>query len=97
MRGCLSLTVSQKASELLGCDITTTELRLMPYVQYVMVNDQMIDPNKVNPEERKILQKWRRRGWISGGVSGLAMSKEFWDAIHEILWISYVTRDYQEE
>ena len=33
---------------------------------------------------------WRKKGWIEGGVEGLRITKEFWDAINEILWLGYV-------
>ena len=93
MRGRVTKSVTAKAEQLLGIkDISTTELRFMPYVQYVMMNEQKIDPRRVNLEERKILARWRQKGWIEGGAAGLMVSKEFWDAIHEILWISYVVQ-----
>lgn len=91
MRGMVTDEVRLKAKQILGIeDISKSELRLMPYIQYCMVNDQIIDPIKVNQEERDILSVWREKGWMKGGASGLSISKEFWDAIHEILWISYV-------
>lgn len=73
-------------------DISTAELRLMPYVQHVMMNEQRIKPALINAEDRGILQEWRDRGWIEGGVSGLAVTREFWDAMHEILWVAYVVQ-----
>ena|SRR5699024_5795566 len=90
MRGQLTDSVAALAHNLLGKDIDVTELRLMPYIQYAMVNEQRIDPNKINPDERRILADWRQRGWIEGGASGLSITKTFWDAIVEIIWLSYV-------
>jgi len=90
MRGKLTDDISKKATELLGIDITVRELRLMPYIQYVMMNDQRIEPRKINKEEREILSKWRDKKWIEGGASGLTITKTFWDAINEILWLGYV-------
>jgi hypothetical protein len=89
-RGQLTDRIREKSKQLLGYEISQTELRLMPYIQYVMVNKQRIDPNCVNGEERKILQKWRDAGYIEGGASGLAISKEFWDIINEIVFLGYV-------
>ena len=92
MRGKVTDEIRAKAKLLLGIDdISTTELRLMPYVQFVMVNNQKIEPNKINQEERDILSKWRKLGWIEGGAAEMSISKEFWDAIHELLWLGYVT------
>lgn len=93
-RGVLTPEIKQKAKELLGIeDLSTDELRFMPYIQYQMMNDQKIEPQRVNAGDRKILSKWRENGWIEGGAAGLGISKDFWDAIHEILWMAYVDYD----
>jgi hypothetical protein len=94
-RGQLTQAVADKARELLGKEITQVELRLMPYAQYVMLNEQRIDPRKINDEERQILSDWRERGWIDGGAAGMTISKEFWRAIHDILLLAYV--DYHNQ
>ena len=97
-RGMVTPLVTQTAKRLLNIDdIETDELRLMPYVQYVMMNEQKINPAKINSEDRKILSRWKQMGWIEGGIFGLAITKEFWTAINEILWIAYVGyREYAE-
>lgn len=92
-RGQLTERVSIKAKELLGRDIDVTELRMMPYLQYQMMNEQRIDPNKCNGDDRKVLAKWREEGHIEGGASGLGITKEFWDIINEILFLAYVDTD----
>lgn len=93
-RGAVTPAIQAKAKQLLGLDeLTKAEFRLMPYVQYVMVNEQKIKPQLVNAEEREILQQWRERGWIEGGMSGLAITREFWDAILELIWMGYVAYD----
>ena len=89
-RGKLTDEVKAKALEVLGYEIDQVELRLFPYAQYVMMNDQKLDPNKISREERTILSKWREKGFMEGGAGGMAITKEFWDAMGEILWISYV-------
>ena len=92
MRGRITDEIKVLAKELLDIDeLSTAELRLMPYIQYQMMNEQRIDPNKINQDERRILQTWRENGWIEGGASGLSISKEFWDAINQLLWVGYVT------
>lgn len=91
MRGILTKEIETKAIEILKVkNFTQRELRLMAYMQYVMVNDQKIDIRKITKEEREILSKWRAHKWIEGGASGLAITKEFWDAMSEILWLGYV-------
>lgn len=92
-RGQLTERIKLKSFELMGYEITHTELRLMPYIQYCMVNDKHLDPNKVNGKERIFLASWRKRGFIEGGASGLAITKEFWDAITELIWLGYVDID----
>ena len=93
LRGQLTKRVAAKAKELLGRDINTTELRLMPYLQYQMMNEQCIDPIKCNDDDRKILSKWREVRYIEGGASGLGITKKFWDIINEILFLAYVDID----
>lgn len=89
-RGAISTSLKAKSKELLGYEIERDELRLMPYVQYVMMNEQKLDIAKIAPHEREILRKWKDAGYIEGGASGLTMTKEFWDILSELLWISYV-------
>lgn len=89
-RGELTQRIKGKSVELLGYEISQTELRLMPYLQYCMVNEQVVDPNKVSPEEKKSLSKWQKEGHIEGGASGLGMTKEFWDIVCEIVFLGYV-------
>jgi hypothetical protein len=90
MRGKLTEAVQDEALAELGREITQAELRLMPYIQWVMMNNQRLEPNKIHQGEREILATWREEGYIEGGASGLAISKEFWDAINQIMWLSYV-------
>lgn len=90
LRGMLTDRIKQKSKELLGYEITQKELRFMPYILYQMMNEQKIDPNKINEEERNILSKWRKAGYIDGGASGLGITKQFWDIINEIVFLGYV-------
>lgn len=94
MRGQLTDKIQEIAKKFLGREITTAELRLIPYTQYVMVNEQKIEPRRCNHEDRAILQLWREAGHIEGGASGLSITKEFWDFMCEILWLSYVVDVY---
>lgn len=89
-KGVVTEKVQDLAQRLLGRKIDTVELRLMPYIQYVMVNEQTIEPNKINKVERVILRKWKDAGHVEGGAGGLGITKEFWDIINEIIFLSYV-------
>jgi len=94
MRGKLTKEIKLKAKELLGIeDMSVDELRLMPYLQYVMMNEQMLDLRKINNVDRKIFSSWRENGWVTGGASEMTITKKFWDALNELMWISYV--DYE--
>jgi len=89
-RGQLTNRIKKKSKELLDEEITQIELRLMPYIQHVMINNQKINPDHINGEERQILSKWREKGYIEGGASGLTITKEFWDILCEIIFLGYV-------
>lgn len=89
-RGQLTERIKKKSLELMGYEINQKELRLMPYIQYVMMNEQKLDVAKINHEEREILSKWKKAGYIEGGASGMRISKQFWNILSEILLLGYV-------
>jgi hypothetical protein len=89
-RGVLTHEIRLLSKELLGYEITQSDLRLMPYIQYVMMNEQKINPAHISGDERKILSFWRKQGFMEGGASGLSITKHFWDGINQILWLAYV-------
>jgi len=101
-RGQLTDRIKVKSTELLGYEISQKELRLMPYMQYQLVNEQRIKPEHLNEDEREILAKWVSKGYIIDGITGhkgrpmmsegvkLKVTKHFWDSIIEILWLGYV-------
>ena len=93
-RGQLTDRIKQRSKELLGYEITVRELRLMPYIMYVMVNEQRLEIAKINQEEREILRKWKDAGHIEGGASGLAITREFWDICCSIVFLGYVDIDH---
>ena len=99
-RGQLTDRIIKKSEELLGYAIPQQELRLMAYVQCVIVNAQLISSSSlhidiatINNDERKILSKWRKTGHIKGGASQMSITKEFWDAICELVFLGYVDID----
>ena len=89
-RGCLSDVVQVIAIAFLGREISVTELRLYPYLDFVMKNDQKIDPRHCNQADRDVLAVLRQEGHIEGGAGGLEMTKEFYDYVNEVLWHAYV-------
>ena len=92
-RGQLTERIKGKSMELLGYEMDTDELRLMAYVQYVMTNNQRIDPAKCNGADRKILSKWRKAEHIEGGASGMRITEEFWNILCSIIFLGYVDID----
>lgn len=74
-------------------NITREELRLMPYLQYCLMNNLSIDPRKIIPEERKILSKWQDEGKITRScIGGCSITKEFWTTMNEILYEAYIPK-----
>lgn len=93
MRGSLTDRIKRRSMELLGHEIDVTELRLMPYILTVMMNERKIDPACCNWHDNVILEKWKEDGHISGGASGLQITEEFWNIICEIVRLGYVDLD----
>lgn len=86
--------IKDKAKELLGIDnFSQEELRLVPYISYVMHNSRDIDARKIDRSEIKILLNWESKGFISVTPLRVMVTKKFWDAMQEILWLSYVNYD----
>ena len=79
--------------------LTHEQLRLLPYLQYCLMNNRRIDPERINQTERSILSDWRAKGWIEGGASmdSLRCTWEFWISINKILYISYVNYDREND
>jgi len=73
--------------------ITTTQLRLLPYVQYCLMNGWDIEPDKINQPERVIISDWKNEGNIIKSCRGLKVSKRFWDAMSEVLWLAYAAHE----
>ena len=72
-------------------NISVKEVRLMSYLSYLLQNSMPVDPRKILPEERHILQKWRDEGKITFSMSEpCTATKEFWMEMCEILFYSYV-------
>jgi len=97
MRGALTPKIQELSKAFLKREMTTTELRLIPYVQYVMVNKQKLDIAKMNQDDRDVLSRWRKEDYIEGGAGGLSITKEFWDFMCAILWEGYVVGGAENE
>jgi hypothetical protein len=91
-RGMLTDNIKKLAKVKYGMDLTTAELRLMPYIQYRLLNHNNLDPAHIDQEDREVLSKWRKSGYIEGGISkySLGCTKEFWDIMSELIWLAYI-------
>jgi hypothetical protein len=89
-RGQLTPDAQTIAQQFLGREITQTELRLYPYIQYTMMNSQKLDASHINPDEREILSVLRKEGHIDGGVGKMSVTREFWQYLSDILYETYV-------
>lgn len=89
-RGMLTDRIKEKSLKLLGYEITTIELRLMPYIQYIMVNNHILEIVYFNKEEDEILNKWQEMKFIDINNSKISITKEFWDILSEIIYLGYV-------
>lgn len=90
MRGMLTKEINEIAKRMIGREITQIELRLIPHIQYLITNEQKLNPNRINSDERTILKKWRSEGFFEGGMTGISITKKFWDFMCEILFEGYV-------
>jgi len=94
-RGEFTKAVQATAKRVLGHGISIEELRFMPYLQYVLMNEQRFDRCKVRPDEAKIVESWKKLGYIAQDYP-VRVSKAFWDAMLEILYTAYVDIDESE-
>ena len=105
-RGQLTTRIKKRSQELLGYEITQTELRLMAHLMYVMVNDHRFKPQSINHDDIMILDRWQRAGHITDAVTTnlrpvmteyLGITLEFWNIICEIVRLGYVDLNPEED
>lgn len=87
-RGMLTEEIKFRSKELFGDEISTKQLRLLPYIIYVATNTKKLDYNKLSIEEENLLDKWDKYIKINDGI--ISITKEFWDKANEIIYIAYV-------
>ena len=67
------------------------KLRLLPYLQYLIMNSMPVDPAKIDSEERAILSDWRAKSYISYSMTEpCACTRGFWDMMNDVLFDTYV-------
>lgn len=66
----------------------------MPYIFYCLQqSDQRLDLSKINTQERKLLNNWRKKGYIFGGACRMEVTKVFWDTMSDLIYLAYVNID----
>lgn len=94
-RGMLTPAVQAAASDLMGREITVRELRLMPYLAYVVQNSRVINQCGIHDEERDVLRAWESEGRVSFVDNHVVVTKQFWDVMNQLVWLAYV--NYEQE
>lgn len=94
VRGCITDEVQAVAKRHLGREISVKELRLLPYLMYIMMNNDRLERHKVSEEEKTILYNWQDEGlikFVDGGMfsSIPKVTSKFYDAIVDILKVGY--------
>jgi len=94
-RGALTRRVADMSKKTLGYEITLTELRLMPYIQYRAMNERTISWPQVNDDETSVLRQWEDKGFLKIDTNTarnprFTLTKKFYDALSEILYLAYV-------
>jgi hypothetical protein len=91
-RGMLTDKIKTFAKEAYGLELTTAGLRLMPYLQYRLLNCGDLDPSHMTADDRKVWSQWKKAGYVTGGVSdgSLGCTKQFWDIMSELIWLGYI-------
>ena len=89
-RGALTDKAQEIAKKFLGYEFDTKSLRLLLYIQHCLMNSQGLDNRRMNAHERKILGKFKRAGYITDSSLRVAVTREFWDFMNDILFETYI-------
>lgn len=90
-RGMLTMAAQNKALVFLGEEITITELRLYPYLDYCWKNGGYVDRGKLSKDERDIIAHRAEQGHLMREYGGYNVpSRAFYDFVQDILAETYV-------
>lgn len=97
-RGALNEDVQKLSKDFLGRDLSLNELRLFPYIDYCLKNFGRYDPLKMNKKEIQIFHKYAEKypQHFAFSIREIAISKEFYQFIQDVLWISFVGNKLSE-
>ncbi|KKN14023.1 hypothetical protein LCGC14_1000190 [marine sediment metagenome] len=88
-RGELTDEVKKVSVDQLGYVVDMAELRLMPYLQYCIMNSEAMSLHKLSDEDHEVLHKWDKKGFIDSVSIRPRLTKMFYVAITEILCVAY--------
>lgn len=94
-RGMLTEEIQIKYKELFDHDhdLTTRELRVLPYIQYCLINGGYIDLDKVDNDELRFIEDILSRNGCYLNDNILSCDIGFWVKLNSVLFISYVNRE----
>ena len=94
-RGVLNEGVKNISKNFLGEEITQTELRLYPFLDYIVKNSNYFDRRKINAEEMAIISQREDEGHLVLMGDKLFLTRAFYDYMNAVLAESYVV--FKEE
>lgn len=100
-RGRLTDEVKKISKDMLGYEISQRELRLLPYLMSVTLDNFPMDRKRINRDENRILNKWEEKGFVSieSADNGrmLFLTERFYKAVSAILMVGYCSDMIQKE
>lgn len=97
MRGVITEQIQEFAKEFLGREISRTELKLYPYIDYCIKNGGRFEPIKINDKEREVLRELKDAGFLYTESWCFYVTEEFYRYLQTILWFSYVETKIEKE
>jgi hypothetical protein len=91
-RGVINDEVREVCKRAFGTELSLTQLRLLPYIQHTLINTREIDTRKINADEMVIMAEWSELGYLQLLGLQLTVTKKFWDAMNDVLWVAYADR-----
>lgn len=77
--------------------LTVTELRLLPFIQYSVMNGGNFEGRRINKEEMKVIRSLQVNTWLvcrripsQPGWYRIGVSRAFWERMNELLLMTYV-------
>ncbi len=88
-RGVLTDEVKKVSEELFGYEFNKTQLRLLPYMMYTLMDCENLKREHINQEDKVELEKWEDAKEIYSPMEHFMISSSFYDAMCKILKIAY--------